>query len=197
MVILAGSSSIPSPALNAVRGLESIKNWLVTSILLARFCLLLCNTVNEMETRFHRDTSLTSKIKKGRVGASGEGFWFLDGSFRPHWAGEPHWDFNKRATWSDMSLRSCSDFSMENQLGVAGQCRKAAQSWGKGERLDQGKHWKRKGQRTDLDISGGKVYIFYSFSLSLSLPLWLPPCFSHIRHSLASWPFSLPRLLCP
>lgn len=74
MVIFAGSSSTPSPALNAVRGLESIKNWLVTSILLARFCFLLCSTVNKMEKRFHRDTSLTSKIKKGRMGGSGEGF---------------------------------------------------------------------------------------------------------------------------
>lgn len=43
------------------------------------------------------------------------------------------------------------------------------QSWGKGERLDQGKHWKLKGQRTDLDISGGKVYYF--FLLLLPLPL--------------------------
>lgn len=197
MVIFAGSSSTPSPALNAVRGLESVKNWLVTSIVLARFCFLLCNTVNEMEKSFHRDTSLTSKIKKGRMGASGEGFWFLDGSFRLHWAGNHTGILTRERHDQIWVWEAALTSAWKTSRGVTGQCRKAVQSWGKGEGLDQGKHWELKGQRTDLDISGGKVYIFYSFSLSLSLLLWLPPCFSHIRHSLASWPFSLPRLLCP
>lgn len=124
------------------------------------------------------------------MGASGEGFWFLDGSFRLRWAGN-HPGILTREWHDQIRVWEAALTSAWKTSGGRKSVQEGSAVWGKGRaRIKENTgNWKDKEQTETFQ--GQSIYFL------LLLLLWLPPCFSHIRHRLASWPFSLPRLLCP